>query len=303
MAQSAPEEAMGAPDSQIEQSPRHREARIEYWSSEFLDSRASTRLHLTTRFSLSDGHRVFGGGSAWSFELFGTLGVAEGVGLSARVPLGVRQPSSDEPVRAFMGNLSLGTSLGHPVELDEDIDLLFAAGLDAYLPTLGEQSPGAQARAAASVAVIRAHEPQLYIPQFLGARIRAQAGISLPGVELQLELGLVPGVTVRQDSDAVLLSSVAARVNGRLGDTVEPFVELGASFQIAGAGDVSPPVMLTPGVRLHITDFFDPAVFASINFVESAVLVFGVDIGGALRTEEPKTRQRTPHRRDDWLEL
>jgi len=63
----------------------------------------------------------------------------------------------------------------------------------------------------------------------------------------------------------------------------EPYLEVGAATQLFGDGEIRPPLMITPGVRLHLADIFDPALFISINPIVAPAVIFGVDLATIIR--------------------
>ena len=85
------------------------------------------------------------------------------------------------------------------------------------------------------------------------------------------------------------------RLSGRISEVFEPYVEVGCTPQVAGPGEIAPPFQVTPGLRLHIADLFDPAIFVSFNFIAPSAVIFGVDLASVLR---PSTKgESARHRR------
>jgi hypothetical protein len=149
---------------------------------------------------------------------------------------------------------------------------------------------------------MRAAEPQLYVPQLLSFRGRGHVDLYLEPLFLGLDLGLVPGLTVGSgpgaESGFVLLFSAAARVSVDLGPVFEPFLEVAATTEVAGIGQIAPPFMVTPGLRFHIADFLDPAVFASFNFVAGNAVILGIDLAAVIRGGTRQQRSSERRERD-----
>lgn len=269
------------------------------FSSELLDPEGFSRFHLVTRATFSDGDRVFSSASAWSAEARAQLRLRKGLAIGATIPLGVFRSG---PIReGFIGNLSLGVSGGLGFPLAEGTELRVGGAFDLYLPTAPAPESLDLARAQGTVAAIRAYEPQLYIPSLFSFRPRLYADLMLAGFQAAVELGLTPGWTVKAPSKNLILFSAAGRLSYQIGRYVEPYVELTGSTQISGDGEVAPPFLLTPGVRFHIADTFDPAISLSFNFVTPSAVIFCIDLASAFRSSKPpRDEDREDH--DDFLE-
>lgn len=258
-----------------------------------LDPFGISHFHLVTR-------GMFKNGSAWSAEGRVRVRLTDGVAIAAVVPVGVRAGSTDADTQAFAGNVALGVSFGGLLSEGSGTQLDAAGGLDVYLPTAPSSEDRGVLIARSTVAAIRSSEPQLYIPRLFAARARGHFGVTIDRFNAQVELGLVPGGTVDRDGVFVLLASFAFRTSVHLG-VLEPFLEADCTPQIAGDGDISPPWWITPGVRLHLADSFQPALFASVNFVESSAVIVGLDLAGMFRPAKVTAREDRDDR-DDFLD-
>lgn len=249
------------------------------WSHELVDPIALTRFHLTSR-------AVFGNRSAFSFEGKVQLRFSEGLAASATLPIAV------DDADGGLGNLAAGATYATTFgDHASGVDL--GGGLDVYVPTASKNIGNGL------VAALRAYEPMLYVPDLLSFRARGYFAYRAETFHAALELGLVPAFYLEGSGEALLLLSAAGRVGATLG-ALEPFLEIAASPQIAGAGDVAPPMLITPGIRFHIGDLFDPAIFASFNFVDASALIFGVDLAMVIRPSESTRLEKSYD--DDFLD-
>lgn len=277
------------------------QAVVPTFSSELLDPEGFSRFHLVTRATFSDGDSVFSSASTWSAEARAHLRLADGLALSATIPIGVLRAGAVR--EGFLGNVALGVAggLGFPLSEGTGMELRIGGAIDVYLPTAPSPDSLDLARAEGTVAAIRSYEPQLYIPRLFSFRPRLYADVILGGFQAAVELGITPGWTVKAPSQNLILFSAAGRASYQIGPYVEPYLELGGSTQIAGDGDVAPPFLLTPGVRFHIAETLDPAIFLSFNFVTPSAVIIGVDIAGAFRKRKPP-RDQDLDDHDDFLE-
>lgn len=260
-------------------------------STDLIDSQGYTRLHVTTRAMFSDGQSVFSESSAWAFEAALRIRIFEGLAISAVLPIGLTIPGGELSGSGFIGNVALGSTFAAAVLKQNDLELRLGGGLDVYLPS-SPDSQGLDLAGNALVASMRAYEPQLYLPQTFSLRARFVAELRFAPFSAQVELGLVPAFALGRADATLLLFSGAGRVAAMFGEVWEPFIELAAAPQIAGGGEVLPPLMLTPGVRVHIADAFDPALFVSINFIETSALIIGLDLATLFRPSVEKVDPR-----------
>ncbi len=272
---------------------------VRAWSAELLDPAGLTRFHLTTRATFSDGDSVFSDSSAAAYEARAFFRFTPGISASIVAPVGVR--TADAGNHAAFGNVGLGFIIGGI--LSEGPGKLFrlAGGFDAYLPTATLADDGGVAQRYSAVPAIRSYEPMLYVPKLFSMRVRGHVDVTIESFTAELELGLVPGFDLRDEGGALLLFSAAVRGSFQLG-AVEPFLEIANTRQIAGDGAISPPLLITPGVRFHIADIFDPAIFFSLNFEEPAAVIFGLDLATVLRPQSKAKRQEKADH-DDFLDF
>lgn len=269
------------------------------WSTDLLDPSGLTRFHIVSRGTFSDGDGVFTSATSMSYEARAHVGVAEGFAIGAVLPVGhVSRPGAASS--GFLGNLALGATFGGTLSTRPGLTIRLGGGLDTYLPTTPEAAEGTIGLARSTVAAIRSSEPQLYVPELFSVRGRAHVDVTAGMFTGELELGLVPGGTVGRGGVFVLLASASARGSARVTPAVEPFLEIGASRQLAGDGEIAPPLLITPGVRFHIADAFDPSIFLSLNFVEASALVVGLDLATVIRPTLGGTSRREQDP-DDFL--
>jgi hypothetical protein len=261
------------------------------WSNDLVDPAGFTRFHLTTRATFSNGESVFTSASSWSYEGRAHVRLTEGIAISGVLPIGASVGTGGESSTAFLGNIALGLNMGGTLSDGPGTRIRAGGSFDVYAPTAPPSDELETELARSAVAAIRAYEPQLYVPRLLSFRLRGHADASAGILNADLELGLIPAVTIGEDQGFLMLISAAARMSAKLGPVVEPYVEVTGSTQLAGDGEIAPPVLLTPGLRLHLADSFDPAVFVSINFVESSAVVFGIDLAGAIRPTYASERE------------
>ena len=95
--------------------------------------------------------------------------------------------------------------------------------------------------------------------------------------------------------------SATARASYAVTEVVEPFLEVSATTQLAGGGDVAPPVMLTPGARFHFAEIFSPAIFVAMNFVVPEAVIIGVDLASAPGNRLDERRRAEAEAPDDFL--
>lgn len=273
---------------------------VHAWSSELLDPAGLTRFHLTTRATFGDGESVFSDSSAMSIEGRVQFRFTPGFAASVTLPIGIR--TSEGPTSGTLGNIALGAMLGGDLSDQPGMLIRAAGGLDVYLPSASEDDDPIIARSNTAVAAIRSYEPMLYIPKLFSFRARGHVDMTIDIFNAALELGVTPGFDLHDEGGALVLLSMAARMSLALG-TVEPFLEVANTRQIAGDGAIRPPLLITPGLRLHIADVFDPAIFVSFNFEESSAVIFGIDLAAALRPgpEKPSREKKDSH--EDFLDF
>lgn len=274
-------------------------------STELLEPTGNTRLHLTTRASFSSAGEAFTDRLTMSFELQAFIRLTKGWAVEAALPFGLVDPESGNNQFIF-GNIRVGTAAGFEVRLQPDnIDKRSArfrigGGLDIYIPSTQTPDASGIISGADAVGLVRdfhSFEPELFIDDAMFFRVRGHAQLSFDYVILEAELGLSPGFTLAEASEGLFLVSWAARISVKPTYTVDPYVEAASSFHVTGKTadrDYDTPVWITPGVRFHFS-YFDPAIFASFNVNEFAVL-FGIDLAGAAR-EYIRVRKE-----DDFLE-
>lgn len=269
------------------------------WATELLDPAGLTRFNIVTRATFADRDGPFSSSSAWSSELRAQVRARPGLAVSAALPLGVTN-GYEAATRLVVGNLALGGSLGGTLLHSPELDLRLGGSLDVYLPT----APSSDTTRDALVffAALRGYEVQLYLPRTLSFRGRLHVDATLGLINVGAELGLVPAISlVRGDQGLVMLFGGALRAAVGLG-TVEPYLEVSGSTELGGVGQVTPPLVVTPGVRLHLWDVFDPAIFLSFNFVAPSALVFGLDLASVLRPSL-EARDRGNPRNVDILDV
>lgn len=251
---------------------------------EMLEPSGSSRGQLITRGIFSNGDAVFSSNTAFSMEARVHLALVERLGITGVFPVGIVSPSGAE-TKFFVGNIGVGLAGGTAIDLVDPVTstipmrLRLGGGVEGIFPSAPSGSESTVA-AALLVAALRAYEPHLYVPKLFAGRIRGQAGLSLGNLTAQLELSLVPGAML--EGDAVLLFGAAARASYEVTELVEPFLEMGATTQVAGTGQIRPPFMITPGVRFNISQSFRPAFFMSMNFVTANALMFGIDLAASM---------------------
>ncbi len=249
------------------------------WSGELVDPIALTRFHLTTR-------GVFANKTAFALEGRAQLRITEGFALSATLPIAIGDSDGG------LGNLSAGATFATTFG-DHATGVDVGGGLDVYAPTATANVGDGL------VAALRAYEPMLYVQDLLSFRARGYFAYRTPDFHAALELGLVPGFYLEGSGDAVLLLSAAGRVGATLG-VFEPYLEVGAAPQIAGVGEIAPPLLVTPGVRLHIGEIFDPALFVSFNFATASAVIVGLDLAVVIRPSERNRLEKSYD--DDFLD-
>jgi hypothetical protein len=261
-------------------------------SHELLDPRGMTRFHLVTRASFGDGDQTFSRVAKWAYEARANVRVAQGLSVGATLPFGLSVPGGGETNQFFFGNFSVGIAGGGLVRFGDAGDPVLSIGgaLDIYAPTAVEPEPGQTVLLAAqgAVATLHAYEPQLYMSNLMSFRGRGTAGLQVSILRAALELSLTPAFTLESQSELILLFGGAGRVSVLPIRQIEPFLEMGTTIQISGPGEIAPPFSITPGVRFHVFDALDPAIFVSFNFVEPSSIIFGIDLAGALRSNARK---------------
>lgn len=265
----------------------------------------TSRVQIVSRGTFSDGASVFSSQAAWTAEGRFHLSLVEELGITGVLPMGVVAPGVGE-TRVFIGNVGLGVAGGgsidlvDPVSSDTPIRLRLGGGIDAYFPSAPTGNDTTVA-AESLVAALRAYEPQLYVPGLLAFRARGQASFSFGNLTTQVEVNLVPGALVKDRGDAVFLVGAALRAAYEATPTLEPFLEMGATTQVAGAGQIRPPFMITPGVRLHLSPYFSPAFFMSVNFVAAEALMFGIDLAAAMPNRSVQEKRIQADDPEDFL--
>lgn len=273
--------------------------KVSSWATDELDPIALTRVSLVTRATFSDGENVFSKVSAWSLEGRAHLRLNDAIALAATVPVGAISGPGDG-AKLFFGNLAVGITGGSDVKGIEGpsglgaLKLRVGGGFDGYLPTAPLPKSLVMGLGQEIVSAFRAYEPQLYIPKMLSFRLRGHIEASTDVYTAAFELGLVPGFTLYDNNTGFeLLLSAMARASALVTPVFEPFLEIACTPQIAGAGHIGPPLLVTPGARFHLGNTFNPSVFASLNFVAAKVIVFGVDLATLIPSgPEGKKAQR-----------
>ncbi|MEO1339271.1 MAG: hypothetical protein AAFV29_26760, partial [Myxococcota bacterium] len=179
-------------------------------STDLLDPEGLTRLHLTTRFTFSNGDEVFSDDALTTFALQAFLRLQRGLAVQAALPFGLVIPSGS--TNEFVtGNLRIGAAAGFDIRLQpENRDvrsarLKLGAGLDVYIPTAGTPDGLGPLVGDAFVAALRAmhsFEPELFIDDAMLFRLRAHAQLSLDYLIFEAEMGMSPGFTLEGDSVA-----------------------------------------------------------------------------------------------------
>jgi hypothetical protein len=264
-------------------------------SSELLDSKGLNQFHLATRVTFADSDSAFSSSFIWAYEARTQVRIIDGLAVHAIAPFGLFKRG--EGTEAYFGNLTLGLGGGGEV-LGGAVSLRLGGGIDGHLPT---SSGGDSPEGASALAAIRAYEPQLFVPKLGAVRGRGSVELAVGDFRAQAEISIIPAFTTKK-TEVLFLIGGALRASYMLG-AVEPFLELGGATQVAGPGDIAPPFLLTPGVRFHVADLFDPAIFVSFNFVEGSAVIFGVDLALAFR---PSNKKKSSERdildsRDDFL--
>lgn len=260
----------------------------------------ASRLQFISRGIFSDGDAVVSSNAAWSAEARFHLAMNKRWGITGVLPFGIARTTAD--ARIFFGNAALGAAGGGFIDLVDPLStatpvrLRLGGGIDAYMPTAPTGSPFT-VTSAALVAALRSYEPQLYVPNLTALRARGQAGLSVGPLTAQLELNVVPGILLDGDNEAIMLFGGAARAAYLIDGTWEPFLELAATTQVVGPGQIKPPFMITPGLRVHVSPTFKPAFFMSMNFVAAKAVIFGIDLAvasGLKRASEVRSGAQDP---------
>lgn len=266
------------------------------WSTDMIDPAGLTRFHLRTSATFADADAAFSGSTTWAYEARAHIRLTRGVALSAVLPVGL---STRGDASGFLGNLALGLTVGGEVHREGDLAVRLGGGFDTYLPNSSADRDGRAAQL--DVAASRAYEPQLYLPASLSFRGRFLGELDVGDFTVAAELGLVPTASFAEDAQGfAVLFGAASRVSYRVTSSVEPYLELAATTQIAGDGEIAPPLMLAPGVRFHLAEAFDPALFVALNFVEAHAVMFGIDLASVIRPGV-ETKRRRALERDDFF--
>jgi len=260
------------------------------WSTDLVDPAGMSRFHLITRAAFGDGRSANSGASAWSYEARAHVRLTEGVALSAVLPLGLVAGRGAEGAAFFLGNIGAGVTVGgNLTEADKQPRFRLAGGFDVYAPTSSDDPINQDILS--TVASVRSYETQLYISKALSFRLRGMGELQLDMLTLSLEVGFIPVVSLAKDADGfALLFGGIGRVSAAVTPFFEPYLEVGGATQMAGAGEVKPPLLITPGLRFHIAEVFDPALFVSINFVQASAVVVGIDLAFVIRPSREKKR-------------
>ena len=270
---------------------------VRSWATDMVDPAGLTRFHLTTHATFADATSAFSGDTTWAIEARGHVRLTPGVALSAVVPVGV---TTRDDAYGFFGNLALGLSVGGTVHSQDTLFVRLGGAFDVYLPTASGDPVRFFEHGA--VAAVRAYEPMLYLPSSLSFRGRFSGEVDVGPLAVAAELGLTPSVSLAEDAKGfALLFGLASRVSVTVVPSFEPFLELSAVTQVAGDGELAPPGLLTPGVRLHLAEAFDPAIFVSFNFVAAHAVIIGLDLATVIRPA-PETAKRRKLDRDDFFE-
>ena len=270
---------------------------VQSWATDMVDPAGLTRFHLTTHATFADASSAFSGNTTWAIEARGHIRLTRGVALSAVVPVGL---TTREDAYGFFGNLALGLGVGGTVHTRDTLSVRLGGAFDVYLPTASGDPVRFFEHGA--VAAVRAYEPTLYLPRSLSFRGRFLGEVDVGPLAFAAELGLTPSVSLAEDADGfALLFGFASRVSMAVVPAFEPFLELSAVTQVAGDGELAPPVLLTPGVRLHLAEAFDPAIFVSFNFVAAHAVIIGLDLATVIRPAV-ETGKRRKLDRDDFFE-
>jgi hypothetical protein len=257
-------------------------------SSELLDPQGLSRFHLVSRAVFSDDTSFTTDVEVWSWEARANIRIAPGLSLAANLPFGLLVPGTGQQNQFFFGNFSVGVAGGGNVLIGgpDDVSIAVGGALDIYAPTAPEperEDLSALGAAQARVASMRAYEPQLYLSNQMSFRARGLGRLRAQILTAELELGFIPTFTLDSQSEFGMLFGVAARIAVLPIRAIEPYVEVSGTVKITGDSELKPPYLVTPGVRFHIADTLDPAIFVSFNFVHSSAIIFGIDLAGALR--------------------
>lgn len=250
-----------------------------------LDPNTYSGGQFVTRVSFAEGTDAFSGSSTWAHELKVNLSIGDGVGFRAVLPIGHIQPRRGDD--GFVGNVALGMLGGFDIADVVQVGI----GVDAYLPS-SPSVPITSSPRRGLISVLNPYEPQLWVPRLLSTRGRLLVGHTKGPFHAGAEFGATLGTTVETPRSTVVLISGSALVSYTFRRRLEPFLEVAGTTQIAGTGQIDPPFMITPGVRLHASDFFDPAFFMSFNFVQGSAIIFGVDLAFVARPNITKDRER-----------
>ncbi len=277
---------------QLDEQEQHRVKSPSNISAEFLDPAGRSRFHLVTRMTFDDGDKLFSSSSAWAFEAKVAIQVTEGFAITGVLPFGL-EAANQSPNNFFIGNIRLGVAGGTYFSLNakpgqtDGPRLGVGGAIDVYLPTTpGFDGDDCGLRPFCDPTLIlrlmRAYEPELYIPEAMAFKARAHVDLQLGIFTAAAELGFAPAFTVTNNSQFIGILNVGGRVSVRALPSVEPFASIASSVEaIADEGeDLGLPALLTTGVRFHFSSL-SPAIFAIFNLDQSHVS-FGIDIAGAI---------------------
>lgn len=264
-------------------------------SPDFLDPEARTRFHLTTRWTPAPNAAL------WSFELSGAIRVSNHVALTFTAPFGLQIPHRDAPFllqEGFFSNLSAGAAGGTAIRLGSNSGarLTLGGALDVYAPTSPAEAYsgfGAGARARGEpyrfLAAARPLHPGLWALETVSGRVRVHGGISVSILDIDAELGLMPGVILDGGGAFVMHFGAGLRARVTPVSFLEPYLELYGTTRIAGAMAVDDyqvlngAALFTPGIRFHFLGV-SPAIFTHIQIGEGDVpetFTLGIDLAGA----------------------
>ena len=205
------------------------------------------------------------------------------------LPLGIYDPGVPELRRAFFGNAAVGVVSGRRLRLAmsaapaASVTVDVGGSFELHVPSAPRARPGPLATTMTLMAAMRGYDVQLYLPRMFSGRVRGFAAARFDALRVSAELSVTPGTTVGQGSSRALIAGGAVWASYGLTSGIVPFIELAGAAELLGAVDVQSPFTVTPGVRLHIAEAFDPAVFVSFNFDRDRAIVVGLDLARASR--------------------
>ena len=264
-----------------------------------LDFLATPHFSFKARALLSGAGRLVARPSAWSLEGRLFAPATDDLTLAITLPLGLYDPGVPELRRAFFGNAAIGMVSGRQLQLPLSsgattrLPVDVGGSFELYVPSAPRRRPGPLNTTMTLMAAMRGYDVQLYLPRMFSARFRGFAAARFEALRVSAELSLVPGTTVGSGSGGTLFVGGSAWAGYEVTQNVVPFVEISGAVEAIGATDVEAPFTITPGVRLHVANAFDPALFVSLNFARDRVIVLGVDLARASRENEWFARRQS----------